>query len=141
MLQQFLQCLFYLYEKNDKCFFKTCTNIFEIILSIAYIKLQNEKKILEQIGKYTVYDYYVGERQYKILSKIKRGPNKYKVVGVQDDNGNDITEDVKSFLGPNEDWHRIPYTLQDFEWKRMTFFLQNEETVVVEDPNQILPSF
>ena len=92
MLQQFLQCLFYLYEKNDRCLFKTFNNIVEIVLSILVIKMQSPKEVTEQIGKFNVYHYSVGEKHYKILSLVKRGPNKFNVYRVEGDNGKDITE-------------------------------------------------
>lgn len=141
MLQQFLQCLFYLYEKNDRCLFKTFNNIVEIVLSILVIKMQSPKEVTEQIGKFNVYHYSVGEKHYKILSLAKRGPNKFNVYRVEGDNGKDITETMKEFLGPNEDWHKIPYRLKDFELEKMTFFLQNGETRILENADELLPTF
>lgn len=141
MLTQILSCFSYLYEKNDKCFFKTMINITEILISIVFLKLKPTPKQLQCIGKNTIQVYHCGEKEYKILTKIKRGPNKFNVVKIEDIFGDDVTKTIQPYMGPNEDWHRIPYTLGDFEQDKLTFILQNGERRTIEDINDILPIF
>lgn len=141
MLSQILSCFSYLYEKNDKCFFKTMINIMEILISIVLLKLQPTPRQVRRIGKNTIQVYHCGEREYRILTKVKRGPNKLNVVKIEDTFGNDVTETIQPYMGPNEDWHRISYTLDDFKQEKLTFILQNGEKKTIQNTDAILPVF
>ena len=141
MLSQILSFLSYLYEKNDKCILKTIINIMEIIVSIILLKLKPTPRPIQNLGKNTIQEYRCGEKEYKILTKIKRGPNKLNVVKIQNIFGEDITQSIQPYMGPNEDWHRIPYTLTDFEQEQLTFLLQNGEKRTIENKKEILPNF
>lgn len=141
MFTQVIDCIYYLYEKNNRSVIKTIHNIFEIVLAVFMIKLENPPKMSQTIGKNLIQEYTYADKEYKILTKIKRGPNKFKITKIEDEYGHDVTKVMKSFLGPNEDWHRIPYTLKDFEKQKLIFFLHEGETCVIEDKNISLPVF
>lgn len=141
MLNHIISCFSYLYEKNDKCFFKTIINIIEILISIIFLKLQPRPREVDCIGRNTIQVYRCGEKEYKILTKVKRGPNKLNVVKIEDVFGDNITQKIQPYMGPNEDWHRISYKLGDFEQEKLTFILQNGEKITVENTNDILPIF
>jgi ribosomal protein L24E len=113
----------------------------EIFISIVLLKLQPTPREVQWIGKNTIQVYHCGEKEYKILTKIKRGPNKLNVVKIEDMFGDDVTKTIQPYMGPNEDWHRIPYTLDDFEQERLTFVLQNGDKKTIENTNTILPIF
>jgi hypothetical protein len=105
------------------------------------LKLETPSKPVKRIGKHMVHEYNYGGKDFCVLSKIKRGPNKLRVTKVEDESGNDVTVEMKAFMGPNEDWHRIPYTLEDFGREKLCFTLDDGETSIVESRTTILPIF
>ncbi len=58
---------------------------------------------------YTLDYKYLG-KPYSLLLKVRRGPR--QIQSIVDDEGNDVTEEVRPFLGPNENGHllHVPVT-------------------------------
>jgi hypothetical protein len=47
--------------------------------------------------------YALHDRVYRVRTRTRRGPS--QIVCVRDQCGEDITEELRSYLGPNEDFH------------------------------------
>lgn len=97
-----------------------------------YIEMKQERKV-QKIGFNKIQiEYNYKGKSYYILSDIPRGPSstKIKVVSILNADGNDITGNVAPFLGPNCDWHNIPYTPNDFNETLLQFVFDNNEVVV-----------
>ena len=71
---------------------------------------ENNSQNVQKIGKnlYEV-EYKIKGKQYKMMVSPKRGPP--KIVSIFDKDGNDITDCIMPYLGPNYDWshHRLPH--------------------------------
>ncbi|MAI15563.1 MAG: hypothetical protein CMM15_16280 [Rhodospirillaceae bacterium] len=83
-------------------------------------------------GKIDIEYPYCG-RNYVFRTQIKKGPRKFLVEKVVDEAENDITDTVRRYLGPNEDWHGNTYSVQDFGCSSMEFLLTDERRVHFED--------
>ena len=83
-------------------------------------------------GKIDIEYPYCG-RNYIFRTQIKRGPRKFLVEKVTDEANNDITENIISYLGPNEDWHGHTYSVQDFGCSFMDFKLTDDRILHFEE--------
>ena len=62
--------------------------------------------------------FYLG-RRFIYRCSIKRGPP--NVVCILNDAGDDITDKVAPYLGPNEDFHANPYTITPSDFNEDVF--------------------
>lgn len=67
--------------------------------------------------------YALHDRIYKIRTRSRRTPT--QIMDVQDHEGNDITEEVRSYLGPNEDFHGQRLRPFDIGYERLCVRLRN----------------
>lgn len=65
--------------------------------------------------------YVLRDRVYKVRTQVRRVP---RVVRVLDHGGDDATEQVLSYLGPNEDFHGTQTTPGDLGYEGLLFRLR-----------------
>ncbi len=58
-------------------------------------------------------------KQYRVLMPVQKGPK--RIVRITDDQERDVTEEVRVFLGPNEDFHQYPTTPRALGYKELVF--------------------
>lgn len=102
---------------------KTISAIFFLSYMMVFQKLKTNVKMI-RIGEYDVY-YVLHEQLYRIKTHARRGPRIRKILQVIDENDEDVTYDLNTFLGPLEDFHRIPYTPKDLGYRSLTFNMAN----------------
>lgn len=107
---------------------KFSNNIFNIFCNIIRIKLQAKEKNVYKIssGKICVEYEFCGSK-YKLNSKFKKGPNKKQIQIIENENNENIYDKIEPYLGPNEDFHQINYTCNDFDEKYLKFIKVNNE--------------
>lgn len=77
----------------------------KIFLKYVYLKcLQQLYQTVRHVRRnhYEI-QYILHDNVYKIQTKVKRGPS--NIERIMDHQNNNITEEVRSYLGPNEDFH------------------------------------
>ena len=79
-------------------------------------------------GKIDVEYPYCGQK-YIFRVSVKKGPNKFLVKKICDEVDNDITDTIKPYLGPKEDWHGNQFTVQDFGCSAMDFTLVDDRVL------------
>lgn len=99
--------------------------VLKILFKYCYLKcLQNLYTTVVHIHKNTYeIQYVLHDKLYKIRTKVKRGPS--KIVQILDHLDNDITEEVRSYLGPNEDFHGQRICPEDIGYERVCVCLRN----------------
>lgn len=65
--------------------------------------------------------YVINGKMYKMITIPKRGPS--PVLQISDDEQNDVTSHILSYMGPQYDWHGNRLTPQFFGHKSLTFEL------------------
>jgi hypothetical protein len=75
---------------------------------------------LTRLNKYLYQLSYVHQGiDYHVLIPLKKGPR--KIVRITDGDQEDVTDQVKPYLGPNEDFHGIEITPGHLEYDTLTF--------------------
>lgn len=92
--------------------FKTCENILKVYF-IQYV-CTNTKMIKK--GLYEI-EYTIHLKTYKIQIPYKRGPSKYRSFFSHEQN---ITSKIIPYVGPNDDFHNVLYTPNDFGYDTLT---------------------
>jgi hypothetical protein len=92
----------------------------------VYMKEYPDKHYIE-IG------YMFRDELYKIRIQTKKGPKKMMMA---DADGNPVSEELCSYLGPMEDGHSISIKPSDFGWKQVVVYLTDgsEKTFEENDP-------
>ena len=110
------------------------------IFSILYeytrvlLKLNLSSNLVHTIsGKEIEVEYLYSGKPFRFRTKIKRGPNKYLVKSVYDNSDVDVTDKVKQYLGPGEDWHGHDLTVKQLGFESLKFILNNDKEVVCDD--------
>lgn len=67
--------------------------------------------------------YVLNDRIYKVRTRVKRGPP--HIIQVKDDDGNDITDDFRCYVGPNEDFHGQHTTPHDIGYNQIIICFRN----------------
>lgn len=103
--------------------------VMKILMKYCYLKfLQHMYMTVIHLHKNTYeIQYILHDKIYKIRMKVKRGPS--KIIQILDHLDNDITDDVRSYLGPNEDFHGQSVCPQDMGYERVYLCLRNGEQV------------
>ena len=116
----------FFYKMSGNNHFKTIKRIIDSTLMIIKMFICQSMIDIQctQIHKH-VYDiqYQIHLKQYKIRVHHKKGPSVYEHFYDQD--GNNITYDILPYLGPNQDFHGISYTPNDFGFLNMTIEYQD----------------
>lgn len=91
---------------------------------------------LEELAKgvYSLPYHYHG-KLYRVLIKIQRGPK--RVSRIEDEYGEDVTETVCPFLGPDEQCHRQSLTPGDLGYDQLELTLVDETSRVFERDDNI----
>jgi len=89
-------------------------------ISLKYMYLKLLQKIYLPVvyrgnGKYDI-QYTLKNNIYIFRTTARRGPS--TICCITDHNNNDVTDEVKSYLGPNEDCHGQPLTPRDIGYKK-----------------------
>ena len=120
------------------------TNIFYILwVSICivckamYIQmLQYLNKSVQKIDKNTYrITYTINGNIYYINVKTKKGPK--SVIQVLDENDNDITDLIHSYMGPSDNFHNSLFTPEFFGKEKLTLSLGSGMDVTFEKNNVI----
>lgn len=67
--------------------------------------------------------YALHDKTYRIRTNVRRGPS--PIVRVLDHQDKEITDDIRSYLGPNEDFHGQSICPQDLGYERIVFCFRN----------------
>lgn len=112
-------------EERIKKFLK---NIFDVLYNIIKIKFENKEKQVYRISPNSIcVEYEYCGQKYKLNTKFKKGPNKKRIKLIKNENEENVLEKVEPYLGPNEDFHGIPYTCKDFNFEYLKFFRTEDE--------------
>jgi len=69
--------------------------------------------------RFYIIKYSHGFDDYKILAPRRRGPCKF--TKVLNECGEDVTKEVKQFMGPSHNFHGIPTTVDMLGYSELTF--------------------
>jgi hypothetical protein len=101
---------------------KVLTKYFYLkLLQTIYITVVHLNKNTYEI------QYALHDKIYKIRTHARRGPS--KIVRILDHVDNDITEDVRTYMGPNEDFHGQSVCPQDIGYERVCICLRNGDQI------------
>lgn len=99
--------------------------VVKILMKYCYLKcLQTIYRTVVHLHKnhYEI-QYALHDRVYRIRTQVRRGPS--PIVRVLDHKDMDITDEVRSYLGPNEDFHGQSLCPQDMGYERVVFCFRN----------------
>lgn len=125
IFKDFFDSILYLYKQTETdCLYLSIYMFLKRMLllsrDIVKIKFFPEKKNIELITNNKIcINYTFSGKNYKLLSKIKRGPKK-ETLEFFDENKENITDKIIPFYGPNNDWHQIEYCPNDFLLNKVT---------------------
>lgn len=91
---------------------------------------------LESTKTHYVVPYTHGNQEYKILCKKAR--NRIRLIKITNESGDDVTDDIKPYMGPGLNFHNIPTTPIDFGHKRLVFEMLGGEQKEYEENDLIL---
>tara|TARA_Y100000389_G_C17412106_1_gene491544 strand:+ start:234 stop:734 length:501 start_codon:yes stop_codon:yes gene_type:complete len=121
-------------NKNNR--FTYINSLRIIIISIYLNMLQKFKHNAVKIDKKTYeLTYCLDDKTYKMLFKVKRGPN--PILKILDENDLDVTSELLPYIGPNYDWHNFKISPKFFNKKTIKFIKQNEEILVFQDKDNM----
>lgn len=103
--------------------------VVKILAKYCYLKLiQHMYLTVVHLHKNTYeIQYILHDKIYRVRTKVKRGPS--KIIQILDHLDNDITDEVRSYLGPNEDFHGQSVCPQDMGYERVYLCLRNGDQV------------
>ena len=135
-----LWMLYQYHYKKEKDVWKSLIKTGRVLSWVAYVFLyQKLTKNIVAVGKneYDVH-YVLGVQEYRVRVATTKGPGTHdRVLQVIDQRNDDVTLDVRPYLGPREDFHGIT-TLRpcDLKFEELTFNLANGEikTFQAQDP-------
>jgi hypothetical protein len=109
----------YLYSQQ-KSHLKTIQKCLELLSQFLYIYISQHFFYNSKIIKKNVYDieYTINCKIYRFQIPYKKGPSKY--LQFIDDNDQDVSLLLFSYVGPNDDFHQIKYKPSDFNFKSLT---------------------
>lgn len=106
---------------------RTLTLVIKIIIGFILFKLRRlirHTKLATHIGKHKYeVQYYINDKMYRFRTQIRRGPK--RVRKILDRQQNDITCDLMSYIGPNEDCHNQSLTPSDIGYDGIYVFITN----------------
>ena len=134
-----LQMLYAFHRVKENNAWKGVQKTVQSVMWMGYLLVyQKVAKNLVLWGKneYDVH-YVLGNRLYKIRTFSKKGPYCRKVLQVIDEDQNDVTVDVQSYLGPREDWHGLLYDPSQLRYKSLTFNMADGNSLTFENQQPI----
>ena len=82
--------------------------------------------------------YVIKGRMYKMIVTPKRGP--IPILLIINDLGEDVTNHVLPYMGPQYDWHGFRFNTQFFGCNSLTFYMGDGTEWTHENKNDILPT-
>lgn len=128
--------MFNFFRKTGKSPVASVCSTVRTLYSYIYVRLaQCLNRTVRVHDKNTVQvSYALGSRLYHIRIKHKRTPSMVTRVTEEE---RDITDKIRSYLGPNEDWHGHTYTPCDLGCKTIRFEFM-DDTYQDFDPDEII---
>ena len=108
--------------------------VLSVFILLKVSQKLNQTVLLEGNGKYEI-QYLLHDKVYKIKTRKKRGPK--RIVRVEDEQGNDITEKFFSYLGPNHDFHGTPMSPRELCHEVVHIYYRNGDMKKVEGDSKI----
>lgn len=103
-------------------------------LLIHYLKRLSSPSIHINSNNVYQYPYKYGEREYcMLIPRTLFGPS--NILHIEDEDENDVTEQVRQYLGPVENCHGFPLTPFDLGFKQLTFSCLEHTFTVNENEN------
>lgn len=112
--------------------------VVKICLKYLYLKfLQNIYKTVLHVNKnnYEI-QYILHDNIYKVKTKVRRGPS--PIIRIMDHQQNDITNEIRTYLGPNEDFHGQSLKPLDLGYEKIHFILRHGKEVEFDINDPIL---
>lgn len=106
---------------SDEGVLSSCINGFKFLYSSAssYTLTKIYQKVMSHPSKNTYgIPFYHNGSWYKLPIILKRGP-KPSIGFIKDENGEDVTEDMIQFMGPNLDFYNMKPSVRDFGYKKL----------------------
>lgn len=102
----------------------------KMIVKYGYLLLlQKLYQTVRPISRHTYeISYVLHDKTYRFRTKVQRGPS--RVVQVTDETGDDITEEIRSYMGPNEDFHGQSIRTCDIGCELISMEMRNGDTIV-----------
>lgn len=123
--------LFYMHYRRSRNIQQSLVKTVQTICWIVYLLLyQRVKHNVRLVGKgeYEI-DYVLHEELYHFRVYGQRGPYTRRVLQVINEKDEDITEEVRPYLGPLEDFHGHIFTPSRLGCQQLTINLYNGETL------------
>jgi len=106
----------------------------KLIAKASYISLiqymNNSVRPIER-GKSYELTYVINGKMYKLIVTPTRGPA--PIMQISNDNGEDVTDIVLPYMGPQYDWHYREFAPRFFGYKSLTFELADGSERTYED--------
>lgn len=98
---------------------------------ISFIQYMNNSVTPIEGGKSYELTYVINGRIYKLIVTPIRGP--VPIMQISNDNGEDVTDIVLPYMGPQYDWHYREFAPRFFGYKSLTFELADGSERTYED--------
>ena len=98
---------------------------------ISFIQYMNNSVTPIQGGKSYEITYVINGKMYKLIVTPTRGPA--PIMQISNDNGEDVTDIVLPYMGPQYDWHYREFAPKFFGYKSLTFELADGSEQTYED--------
>jgi hypothetical protein len=104
---------------------KNVLNVAKELLTLEMKKLMQKMFVEDKDGHIEI-TYLDGNSEHKIIAKKRN--SSFRISSIHDHEERDITEELKPYLGPNEDFHEIGVTPEILGKEKLKFKLRNGET-------------
>ncbi len=116
------ECLYKLKEMNNQTNGDALMSMINLL--IQRYRFEHTQEVFthehEKVGKsHYLIKYTFDGMEYKTMVRKRRGPS--KIVSIHNEDDVDVTDAIKVFLGPNEDFHNIKYKPNIFKMRRIRF--------------------
>jgi hypothetical protein len=98
---------------------------------ISFIQYMNNSVRPIEGGKSHELTYVINGKMYKLIVTPTRGPA--PIMQISNDNGEDVTDIVLPYMGPQYDWHYREFAPRFFGYKSLTFELADGTEKTYED--------
>jgi hypothetical protein len=98
---------------------------------ISFIQYMNNSVRPIEGGKSHELKYVINGKMYKLIVTPTRGPA--PIMQISNDNGEDVTDIVLPYMGPQYDWHYREFAPRFFGYKSLTFELADGSERTYED--------
>lgn len=109
-----------IYERNERRKLKSCYICMQMLVQFFFRKLSIQKREAIRINKNSYEICYTFEnKQYKMHITPIVGPS--SVMRVIDEKGNDVSDIILPYYGPEQNWHGRTFSPSFFNCKTLTF--------------------